>query len=93
MGFNDKLIEMYKYRSILRELKQDIDSKDGLPWGYVRAVGKYSVDKMLTFRSTYVNTLLAPRIQEVDAQIQRIANEARFKICCYIQRSTMPIRA
>ena len=39
MGFTGKPIEMYKYRSILRELKQDIDSKDGLSWGYVRTEG------------------------------------------------------
>ena len=32
IGFIDKLIEMYKYRSILQELKQHIDSIDGLSW-------------------------------------------------------------
>ena len=69
---------MYKYRSIRQELKQDIDSKDG-PWGgYVRTKGKHMVDKMLNFRSTYVNTTNAPRIKEKAAKIQQIANEARF---------------
>ena len=79
IGFIDKLMEMYKYRIILRDLKQDIDSKDGLSSGYVRTEGKYIVDNMLIFRSTYVDNLLAPRIKEVDATIQRIANKARFE--------------
>ena len=79
MGFIDKLIEMYKYRLILQELKQDIDSKDGLSWGYVCTEEKYIVDKMLNFKPTYVNTVLPPRIKEVDAKIQRIANKARLE--------------
>ena len=43
-GFINKLVEMYKYRRILRDLKQDIEQKDGLSQGYIRTKGKHIVD-------------------------------------------------
>ena len=43
-GFINKLCEMYKYRRILRDLKQHIEHKDGLSQGYIRTEGKHTVD-------------------------------------------------
>ena len=78
-GFIDKLLEMFKYRQILRDLKQDIDQHDGLSNGYVRTEGSYIVDQMLTFDSTYMNNLFENRIQILDADFQRTINKARFE--------------
>ena len=39
-GFINKLVEMFKYRQILRDLKQDIEQHDGLSQGYVRTEGQ-----------------------------------------------------
>ena len=79
MGFIEKLIEMYKYRKILHELKQELEEKDGLSNGYIHVEGKFIVDQMLNFNSKYVISIMAPRAQEIDEKIQRIANKARFE--------------
>ena len=78
-GFIDKLLEMFKYWQILRDLKQDIEQNNGLSSGYVRTEGSYIVDQMLTFDSTYMNSLFENRIQNLDADFQRTINKARFK--------------
>ena len=45
-GFINKLVEMFKYRQILRDLKQDIEQQDGLCQGYVRTEDKHIVDNV-----------------------------------------------
>ena len=45
LGFIEKLIEMYKYRKILRELKQELEEKDGLSVGYSHVEGSSSLTK------------------------------------------------
>jgi len=79
LGFIEKLIEMFKYRRILRDLKQDIEQQNGLSNGYVRTEGKLVVDLMLTYRSTHLQRIFAPRIKELDANVQRLINKARFE--------------
>ena len=54
LGFIEKLVEMFKYRRILRDFKQDIEQQNGLSNGYVRTEGKLVVDLMLTYRSTHL---------------------------------------
>ena len=76
---------MYKYRKILRELKQELEEKDGLSVGYVHVEGKFLVDQMLNFNSTYLRSIMNPRAKEIDENIQRIANKAKFEnyVACY----------
>ena len=78
-GLIDKLLEMFKYRQILRDLKQDIEQNNGLSSGYVRTEGSSIVGQMLTFDSTYMNSLFEKRIQNLDADFQRTINKARFE--------------
>ena len=78
-GFIDKLLEMFKYRQILRDLKQDMEQKDGLSGGYVQTEGKYIVDQMLTFDSSYMSSIFESRIQNLDADFQRMINKSRFE--------------
>ena len=77
--FIEKLLEMFKYRQILRDLKQDIEQSDGLSSGYIRTEGSYIVDQMLTLDSSYVNSLFEKSIQNLDADFQRTINKARFE--------------
>ena len=49
MGFIDKLIETFKIRNILRDLKQEMEQSDGLSTGYVRTEGKFIADQINTF--------------------------------------------
>ena len=65
-----KLVEMFKYRRIIRDLKQEIEHKDGLSKGYVRTECKHNVDTMLKFRSSSVQKIFSPRIKHLDAQFQ-----------------------
>ena len=78
-GFIDKLNEMFKYRQVLRDLKQDIEQKDGLSEGYMRHEGKYIVDIMLPYRSSYMHQVFAERTKQLDANFQRVINKARFE--------------
>ena len=78
-GFIDKLLEMFKYRQILRDLKQDIKQKDGMSSRYVRTEGSYIVDQMLTFDSNYMSSIFENSIQNLDADFQRMINKARFE--------------
>ena len=78
-GFIDKLLEMFKYRQILRDLKQDMEQKDGLSGGYVQTEGKYIVDQMLTFDSSYMSSIFESRIQILDADFQPMINRSRFE--------------
>ena len=81
---------MFKYRQILRDLKQDIEQHDGLSQGYVRTEGKHIVDTMLKFKSTYIQQVFAQRTKDLDLKFQRLANIARFEnyvatynaLCC-----------
>ena len=66
-GFVNKLVEMFKYRHIQRDFKQEIDHKDGLSQGYVRTEGKHVVDNMLKFKSSTLQKIFAPRIKDLDA--------------------------
>ena len=75
-GFIDKLLEMLKYRQIL---KQEIKQSDGLSSRYIRTEGSYIVVQMLTFYSTYMNSLFENRIQNLDANFQQTINKARFE--------------
>ena len=77
-GFFNKLVEMFKYRRMLCDLKQEIEHKDGLSQGYVRTKGKHIVDTMLKFRSSTLQMIFAPRIKDLEAQLQRNVNKARF---------------
>jgi CBS domain containing-hemolysin-like protein len=78
LGFIEKLIEMYKYRKILCELKQELEEKDGLSVGYIHVEGKFLVDQMLNFNSMYLRSIMTPRAKEIVENIQRIANKAKF---------------
>ena len=78
LGFIEKLIEMYKYRKILSELKQELEEKVGLFVGYVHVEGKFLVDQMLNFNSTYLRSIMTPRAKGIVENIQRIANKAKF---------------
>ena len=85
MGFIDRLLEMYKFRKTIRELKQELEEKNGLSQGYNHVEGKFLVDQMLKFNSTYVKSIMTPRAKEIDETIQRVANKAKFEnyIACY----------
>jgi len=76
---------MYKYRKILRELKQELQEKAGLSVGYSHVEGKFIIDQMLNFNSKYVRSTMTPRAQEINEKIQCIANKARFEnyVVCY----------
>ena len=66
MGFIDKLGEMYKIRKILRDLKQEMEHSNGLSTGYARNEGKFIADQIMHFRSTYLQSVIAPEIKELD---------------------------
>ena len=70
---------MFKIRKILRDLKQEMEQSNGLSNGYARNEDKFIADQIVHFRSTYLQSILAPIIKEVDLSIQRIANKARFE--------------
>ena len=78
-GFVDKLVEMFKYRRILWDLKQDIEHRDGLSKGYVRTEGKFILDQMITFRSTLFQKVFAKRPKDLDENFQRIVNKLGLK--------------
>ena len=71
--------EMYKIRKILRDLKQEMEHSNGLSNGYARNEGKFIADQIMHFRSTYLQSVMTPKIKELDLNIQRIANKARFE--------------
>ena len=85
LGFFEKLIEMYKYRKILSDLKQELEEKDDLSIGYTHVEEKFIVDQMLSYNCKYVRTIMTPRAKEIDEKIQRIANKTRFEnfVACY----------
>ena len=74
----------------MRDLKQDIEHKDGLSQGYIRTEGKHIVDAMLKFRSSYIQKVFSQRTKDLDAKFQRSINIARFEnnvvaynaLCC-----------
>ena len=79
MGFIDKLGEMYRIRKILRDLKQEMEHSNGLSTGYARNEAKFIADQILHFRSTYLQSVMAPKVKELDITIHKIANKARFE--------------
>ena len=78
-GLINKLVEMFKYRQILRDLKQDIEQHEVLSQGYIRTEGKHIVDTMLKFKSTHIQQVFAQRTKDLDFKFQRLANFARFE--------------
>ena len=74
-GFIDKLVEMFKYRRILRDLKQDIEHKDGLSQGYIRTEGKHIVETIIKFRSSHLKTVFTQRTTDLGASFQQIINK------------------
>ena len=78
-GFVDKLMEMFKYRRILKDLKRDIEQNNGLSNGYARTEGKFILDVMITFRSTYMQKVFSKRSKDLDENFQRMINKARFE--------------
>ena len=54
MGFIDKLIEMFKIRKILRDLKQEMEQSHGLSTGYSCNERKFIADQIIHFKSTYL---------------------------------------
>ena len=79
------------YIRILRNLKQDIDSKNGLSWGYDQTEIKHICDNLFNVRATYVHIWFATRIQEVDAKIQCYANSARFKNYVWLSKTWLVV--
>ena len=78
-GFIDKLNEMFKYRGILQDLKQDYEQKNGISPGYCRTEGKYVVEQMLNFDSLYMHNIFSTRSANLDAEWQKMVNKARFE--------------
>ena len=78
-GFIDKLNEMFKYRGILQDLKQDYEQKNGISPGYCRTEGKYVVEQMLNFDSLYMHNIFSTRSENLDAEWQKMVNKARFE--------------
>ena len=56
-----------------------MEQSNGLSNGYARNEGKFIADQIMHFRSTYLQSVITPKIKEVDLSIQRIANKARFE--------------
>ena len=56
-----------------------LNSRMDLIYRYVHTEGKLVVDLMLTYRSTHLQRMFAPRIKELDANVQRLINKARFE--------------
>ena len=70
---------MFKYRRILQDLKQDFEQKNGLSPGYCRAEGKYVIEQMLNFDSSYMHNIFPARSENLDAEWQKMVNKARFE--------------
>ena len=64
MSVIDKLIEMFKICKILRDLKQEMEQSDGLSTGYARNEGKFIADQIIHFKSTYLQSIIAPKIKK-----------------------------
>ena len=60
------MIEIFKIQKILRDLKQEREQSAGLSKGYVRTEGKYIADQIIHFKSTYLQSICAPQIKEVE---------------------------
>ena len=73
-GFFDEVFDMYKHRRVLRNLKQDIDSKEELAWGYVQLEKKYISSKLLMSKLP-TRILCLPENLRSGYQIQHITNE------------------
>ena len=56
-----------------------MEHSNGLSNGYARNEGKFIADQIMHFRSTYLQSVITPKIKELDLNIQRIANKARFE--------------
>ena len=65
-----------------------MEQSDGLSNGYARNEGKFIADQIVHFKSTYLQNIVAPKIKEVDLNIQRIANKARFEFYVGIYNAT-----
>ena len=55
-----------------------IETKDGLSSGYTRTEGSYIMDTMMTYDSGYTFRLFEERTKELNKDIQRFVNKARF---------------
>ena len=73
------LIEMFKIRYSLRKLKTELETKDGLSKDYNHQEGRFIVNGLLHFRSSVLNRIFKPRRTEIDEQVQRLCNKARFE--------------
>jgi len=78
-GFIDKLTELFKMRKTMRELKAELEEKNGLSTGYVHQEGSFIVGHLLYFQSSYLNKIFKTRRIEVNESVQRICNKARFQ--------------
>ena len=65
LAFIGKLIEMYKYRKTLHELRQDLEEKVGLSGRYVHVKGKLLLDQMSNFNSTSLQSGTASRVNKM----------------------------
>jgi len=63
----------------LRDLKQEMEHSNGLSTGYARNEAKFIADQALHFRSTYLQSVMTPKVKELDITIHKIANKARFE--------------
>ena len=56
-----------------------IETKDGLSSRYTRTEGSYIMDTMMTYDSGYMFRLFEERTKELNKDIQRFVNKARFE--------------
>ena len=66
-------------RKTMRELKAELEEKNGLSTGYVHQEGSFIVGHLLYFQSSYLNKIFKTRGIEVNESVQRICNKARFQ--------------
>ena len=66
-------------RKILRDLKQEMEHSNGLSTGYARNEAKFIADQILHFRSTYLQSVMTPKVKELDLTFHKIANKVRFE--------------
>ena len=64
MGFIDKLIEMFKIRKIsARSQARDGTIRRIIHW-VCRNEGKFIADQIIHFKSTYLQSIIAPKIKK-----------------------------
>ena len=66
-------------------MKTEPKAKGGLSKDYVHQEGRFIVNRMLYLQSSVLNKISKPRRTEIDEQVQRLCNKARFesKIVAY----------